>query len=69
MEECIHEVMKVFLRPELGGLIVENVQEDGSLSDTFEGRLMNPGHAIEAMWFIMDLGKTDEQTGTYRKSS
>ena len=57
MEECIHEVMEVFLRPELDGLIVENVQEDGSLSDTFEGRLINPGHAIEAMWFIMDLGK------------
>ena len=57
MEECIHEVMEVFLRPELGGLIVENVNEDGSLSDTFDGRLMNPGHAIEAMWFIMDLGK------------
>ncbi|MDD2248065.1 MAG: AGE family epimerase/isomerase [Proteiniphilum sp.] len=57
IEECIHEVMEVFLRPELGGLIVENVNEDGSLSDTFDGRLMNPGHAIEAMWFIMDLGE------------
>jgi N-acylglucosamine 2-epimerase len=56
MEECIHEVMEVFLRPELGGLIVENVNSDGSLSDTFDGRLMSPGHAIEAMWFIMDLG-------------
>jgi len=56
MEECIHEVMEVFLRPELGGLIVENVNSDGSLSDTFDGRLMNPGHALEAMWFIMDLG-------------
>jgi N-acylglucosamine 2-epimerase len=22
-----------------------------------DGRLLNPGHAIEAMWFIMDLGK------------
>ncbi len=49
--------MEVFLRHELDGLIVENVNEDGSLSDTFDGRLMNPGHAIEAMWFIMDLGK------------
>jgi N-acylglucosamine 2-epimerase len=56
MEECIHEVMEVFLRPELGGLIVENVNSDGSLSDTFDGRLINPGHALEAMWFIMDLG-------------
>ena len=25
--------------------------------DCHEGRLLNPGHAIEAMWFIMDLGK------------
>ncbi len=53
---CIHEVMDVFYRPELG-LVVENVTIDGQLSDTFEGRLLNPGHAIEAMWFIMDLGK------------
>lgn len=57
IDTCIHEVMDVFLRPELGGLIVENVLEDGSLSDCFEGRHMNPGHAIEAMWFIIDLGK------------
>ena len=30
---------------------------DGQLSDSFEGRQITPGHAIEAMWFIMDLGK------------
>ena len=52
----IHEVMEVFYQPELG-LILENVYEDGSFCDSFEGRLLNPGHAIEAMWFIMDLGK------------
>lgn len=53
--ECLHEVMEVFYREELG-LIVENVTEDGQLSDTFEGRQMNPGHSLEAMWFIMNLG-------------
>lgn len=52
----IHEVMDVFYQPELG-LILENVYEDGSFCDSFEGRVLNPGHAIEAMWFIMDLGK------------
>ena len=57
IEECIHEVMDVFRRPELGGIIVENVHLDGSLSDSFDGRLVNPGHGIEAMWFIMDLGE------------
>ena len=55
MNKCIHEVMEVFLRPELGGIIVENVNADGSLSDTFDGRLVNPGHGLEAMWFIMDI--------------
>lgn len=56
IERCIHEVMEVFYRPEMG-LIVENLGRDGELVDCFEGRLLNPGHAIEAMWFIMDLGK------------
>ena len=56
IDTCIHEVMDVFYRPELG-LIVENLTLDNKLSDTFEGRLLNPGHAIEAMWFIMDLGE------------
>jgi N-acylglucosamine 2-epimerase len=49
--------MDVFYRPELGGIIVENVTTDGALSDTFEGRSVNPGHAIEAMWFIMDVAQ------------
>lgn len=52
----INEVMNVFYQPDTG-LILENVYEDGSFCDSFEGRILNPGHAIEAMWFIMDLGK------------
>lgn len=54
IENCIREVMEVFYHEELG-LILENVGPDGRFSDSFEGRLLNPGHAIEAMWFIMDL--------------
>ncbi len=56
-EECIHTVMEEFYRPELGGIIIENITTDNQLSDTFDGRLVNPGHAIESMWFIMDLSK------------
>lgn len=55
-DACITSV-KDFIRPELDGLVVENIAEDGSLLDCFEGRHMNPGHSIEAMWFMMDLGK------------
>ncbi len=56
IDTVIHEVMDLFYRPELG-LIVENITPDNKLSDSFEGRQLNPGHAIEAMWFIMDLGE------------
>lgn len=56
IDTCIHEVMDVFYRPELE-LVVENLTTENKLSDTFEGRVLNPGHAIEAMWFIMDLGE------------
>jgi N-acylglucosamine 2-epimerase len=55
IEDVIHEVMEVFYQPQ-HGMIFENVNRDGSFSDTFEGRLLNPGHTIEAMWFMMDLG-------------
>lgn len=55
MDACIHEVMDVFYQPELGGIILENVDMDGKMVDCFEGRQVTPGHAIEAMWFIMDL--------------
>lgn len=56
IKECVHEVMDVFYRPELG-LIVEHLGVNNELVDCMDGRLFNPGHAIEAMWFIMDLGK------------
>lgn len=56
IDECIQEVMHNFY-DQKSGLVLENILPDGSLSDSFEGRLLNPGHAIEAMWFIMDLGQ------------
>lgn len=55
VDRVITEVLDVFYNKDYQ-LILENVQMDGSFSDTFDGRLLNPGHAIEAMWFIMDLG-------------
>ena len=38
------------------GLVLENISPEGSFVDSFEGRLLNPGHAIEAMWFVMNIG-------------
>jgi N-acylglucosamine 2-epimerase len=60
MKRCIHEVMVEFYDQQ-SGLILENVGPDGALLDTFDGRLINPGHGIEAMWFIMDLAVRQNQ--------
>ena len=32
------------------------VAPDGTLLDCFEGREINPGHDLEALWFMMNLG-------------
>lgn len=50
----IKEVMEVFYDT-ASGLIMENVTPEGEFSDSFEGRLLNPGHTNESMWFMMDL--------------
>ncbi len=68
IERCIHEVMDVFY-DEGTGLIRENVNADGSFSDTFEGRLINPGHGIEAMWFIMDLAERNKDRSLAAKAA
>lgn len=66
IDDVIHEVMEVFYQPE-SGLIMESVHLDGSFSDTFEGRLVNPGHIIEAMWFMMDLADRREDASLMNK--
>jgi len=54
IQPLIKEVMEVFYDNE-SGLILENVTPKGHFSDSFEGRLLNPGHSNESMWFMMDL--------------
>ena len=63
LEQTVKEVMTDFLDVERG-LMFENIQPDGSHLDCFDGRLINPGHGIEAMWFIMDIANrsNDQQT-------
>jgi len=52
----VHHIMDLCLdRKRL--LVRENVNADGSPSDCLEGRLVSPGHAIEAMWFMMDVAR------------
>ena len=55
IEEALREVLDVFYQPDLG-VMVENLAPDGTLLDCFEGRKVNPGHDLEALWFMMNLG-------------
>jgi N-acylglucosamine 2-epimerase len=67
LPEVVNQVMNVFYRPEFG-LILENIGIDNNPIDSFEGRLLNPGHAIEAMWFIMDIGNRINDHGLVKRA-
>jgi N-acylglucosamine 2-epimerase len=48
IDHYIGEIRRYHMHPEL-----ETVGPDGEFLDHFDGRTLNPGHAIEAAWFIM----------------
>lgn len=64
----IDAVMKQFYRPDQG-IILENIRTDGGFSDSFDGRVINPGHGLEAMWFIMDLAKRQGDDALIRRAA
>ncbi len=66
LTQTVQEVMTDFL--DQRGLMSENVTPDGSHIDCFEGRLINPGHGIEAMWFIMDIARRRQDTKTINQA-
>ncbi|PSB23610.1 AGE family epimerase/isomerase [Stenomitos frigidus] len=67
LSATVQEVMGAFLDRDRG-LMYENVAPDGSHVDCFEGRLINPGHGIEAMWFIMDIANRHNDTATIHQA-
>ena len=67
IDEAIHEVFDVFYQPGIG-VMVENLAPDGSLLDCFEGRKVNPGHDLEALWFMMNLGVRQNRPELVEKS-
>jgi N-acylglucosamine 2-epimerase len=56
LDACIDEIFTLFLDRDCG-LLHEHRAPGGIAVDSFEGRLVNPGHGIEAMWFIMDTAE------------
>lgn len=55
IDQAIDDIHRFHVKPEIE-CVLETVAEDGSLIDHFDGRTLNPGHAIEGAWFIMAEG-------------
>jgi len=49
----IDEIRQYFLKKEFRA-VMENVGQQGEFIDHFDGRTLNPGHAIEGAWFILN---------------
>ena len=53
IDSCISEIQSDFMKPDLE-CVMESVGVNGEVLDHFDGRLLNPGHAIEAAWFVLN---------------
>lgn len=56
LEKNLNIVWNTFLDKERG-FFRENVSPNPEDNDCFEGRLINPGHSLEALWFILDVAR------------
>jgi N-acylglucosamine 2-epimerase len=56
IDRCLDEISRFFLKPDLRA-VMETVGPGGEILDHFDGRTLNPGHAIEASWFVMHEGR------------
>ncbi len=59
LEQTQSEVMGQFLSKD-SGLLHEHITPAGEQVDCYEGRLINPGHGIEAMWFMMAIAERQD---------
>jgi len=64
----VKEVMDTFLQEE-NGLVYEFLNPDGTKNDSFEGRLINPGHGLEAMWFMIDIAERTNNKDLINKAA
>ena len=55
IEGCAGEIERDFFKPDLD-VLMETVAPDGGIIDHFDGRTLNPGHAIECAWFLLREG-------------
>ncbi len=67
-EDYLTEIFTLFLDSDRK-ILHEYVSFEGAFLDTFEGRLINPGHGIEAMWFVIDIAEHKNNTEIIEKAA
>lgn len=60
VNELVHELVHAYYQPD-SGLVLENVSPEGRFVNCFEGRVLNPGLAMEALWLILHLAHRHNQ--------
>jgi len=53
IDRSIDEIRRFFVKPEEKA-VMELVGPNGEIHDHFDGRMLNPGHAVEGAWFILN---------------
>jgi N-acylglucosamine 2-epimerase len=56
IDRCLQEILYGFASDE-HELLFENIAREGGVLATREGRLINPGHMLESMWFCLEEAK------------
>jgi N-acylglucosamine 2-epimerase len=52
IDRAVGEIEEDFMKADLEA-VMETVGPGGEVLDHFDGRMLNPGHAIEAAWFVL----------------
>ncbi|MDH3585185.1 MAG: AGE family epimerase/isomerase, partial [Phycisphaerae bacterium] len=56
IDRSIETIVRHHVKEDLQA-VLETAGPEGEVSDHFDGRTLNPGHAIEAAWFILREGR------------
>lgn len=62
IDRSIDEIRNYFVKPDIE-CVMETVGLNGEIIDSYDGRTLNPGHAIEGAWFIIHEGNYRNDSG------
>jgi N-acylglucosamine 2-epimerase len=68
IDESIDEIFRDFVKED-DGCVLELVGPNGERIDEPDGRCMNPGHAVEAAWFMMEIARRRGDDSLVRRAT